>query len=162
MEFVILDQTTAKKVTLGKKGEYNPKTEYVQKACSLLLSNKITQMSGFTLTFKRKFHTDDPLWLHRHIEGLIIKSKIWNTKSYMLFPEFTKKGALHYHGIMWNEYNVEVVRSINWWRRKFGFVKPELEIRNIDNYIRYITKSYSKTGLWTIMNLALKTPKRDT
>lgn len=105
---------------------------------------------GITLTLKKKYHDDDDIWMHRYIQDKINKSIIWKKKNYILFPEFTKKGILHYHGVIWGSYQIEVIKMAKWWRRSLGFVKLELKINNYKNWMNYITKDYGKTGLWTI------------
>ncbi len=142
----ILDQTQRK-----KRDTYNPTIECIEKKLKYLINN-YSDIGGFTLTLKKKFHGDDDKWLHNHIEETIRKSRVWKNKEYLLFPEYTKNGVLHYHGIMWDEYQIEIMKCIKWWRRKFGFAKPELELKSKYNWIKYITKNYNKTGLWTIIS----------
>lgn len=115
-----------------------------------LLLIECSQISGFTLTFKKKYHEDDDLELHRYVEQYLLKSKCWNKTQYVLFSEYTSKGNIHYHGVMFNQYQINVMKCIKSWRRKFGFVKVELEIRNVRNWYDYITKNYGKIGLWTL------------
>lgn len=135
----------------------DPTTPNLRNSVSNIVLRKLkslgefTQLSGFTFTFKSKFHSTDDKWLHRHVEEKIKKSHIWSFKNYILIPEFTSKnGNLHYHGVIWNAYDVEVMRCIKWWQTNFGFAKPELNIRNYGNWMTYITKDYLKSGLWTI------------
>ncbi len=111
-----------------------------------------TQKYGATLTMKRKFHDEDPIILHRIVMDKIIRSRVWKGKKYILFPEFTKNGILHYHCVIWDMYQTDYINMVQWWRRSFGFVKMELEIRHYKKWIDYITKDYNKTGLWTIYN----------
>ena len=145
---MLLDQTTPKK---SDSDVYLPVKEHIIK--ELIKKNNISQISGFTLTLKKKFHNDDDKWLMRFIERKINKSRIWKNKEYIIFPEYTKNGILHFHGCMYNEYHHEVMRCMKWWRREFGFVKPELTLSSYSNWIKYITKDYGKTGLWTIYKL---------
>lgn len=112
-----------------------------------------THFHGFTFTFKQKFHQDDPKFLHNYVYNKISKSRIWKNKKFVMFPEFTKNGILHYHGVIIDEWQIESVRLINWWRRLFGFVKPELEVNNRDRFIKYITKDRNKNGLWSMSHL---------
>ncbi len=142
-EFELLDQTKPKKC--------NPVTEYIKHLINTKI-DKFSQVSGFTLTLKKKYHDDDSVWIHRYIHAKILKSSVWKDKNYILIPEFTKAGNLHYHGIIWDHYDITVMRCIKWWRREFGYAKPELELRNYKNWSKYILKNYLKTGLWTIFN----------
>ncbi len=149
--FELLDQTQPQKSGMCNKDEFNPSIEAINRELKKI---KIyTQVSGFTLTLKKKYHTTDDKWMHRQIIKAIKKSHIWKNKKYIIFPEYTKAGNLHYHGIMYDEYPLEVMRCIKWWRHKYGFAKPELKLKSVDNWIKYITKEHSKTGLWTIHNI---------
>lgn len=152
----LLDQTTHDEDNKLTEAEEDAVCDYI--GTKGLILNKLnmiisenTQMYGCTFTFKRSFHNDDPVYLHRMTEKEINKSRIWKDKKYILFAEFSPKGGiLHYHGIIYGCYQTEFLRLCNWWRRKFGFVKPELEIRHPDKWRDYITKDYGKTGLWTL------------
>ncbi len=147
----ILDKPNPILVVTTNKDEYNPSVETVNKILTKVIDSDL-MMSGFTLTLKKKYHNDDDKYIHRLIATKLIKSKIWNNKSYVLFPEYSAKGNLHYHGVMWNEYQFEVMRCVKWWRRHFGFVKPEMELHSKYNWLKYIIKDYGKTGLWTLHN----------
>ncbi len=114
---------------------------------------QFTDVCGFTLTLKKKYHNDDDKWIHRYIQNKIDNSRVWKGIKYIIIPEFTKKGVLHYHGVIWDSYQIKVMTCIKWWRRTFGFAKPELKINNYNNWMKYITKDYNKTGLWTLYNL---------
>ncbi len=114
---------------------------------------KFTDVCGFTLTLKRSFHHDDDKWMHRYVQHKIDNSRVWRNIKYIIIPEFTKKGVLHYHGVIWDSYEVEVLRCLKWWRRTFGFVKPELKLNNYINWMNYIIKDYGRTGLWTLYNI---------
>lgn len=113
---------------------------------------KFSDMCGFTLTFRREYHNDDPAYLHRLVENRILKSRVWKDVKYMMFCEYTKNGILHYHGCTWDCYQIQVIRIINWWKRSFGFAKPETDVKHPDKWIEYITKDYGKSGLWTLYN----------
>ena len=67
-----------------------------------------------------------------------------------MFPEFTKKGHLHYHGIVWDCTQYTFLELIKWWRREFGYAKSELKINNLDKWSKYIIKDYNISGLHTI------------
>ncbi len=146
--FELLDQTQRKKSV----NEYNPSKEVINSKLTEIINN-FTDVCGFTLTIKKKYHNDDDKYIHRLVQTKILTSLVWKNKKYMIFPEYTKKGNLHYHGIIWDEYEIEVMRCIKWWRRIFGFAKPELKLSSKYNWIKYIVKDYGKTGLWTIYNI---------
>ncbi len=149
----VLDQTQPKLLCILEKDTYNPSIETINKTLSYVADN-YSDVCGFTLTFKKSFHNDDDKWLHRHVHKSLLNQKDWKRVKYIIFPEFTpKKGVLHYHGIIWDEYEITIMRCLKYWRRKYGFAKPELKLNSIYNWIKYITKDYMKTGLWTITNL---------
>lgn len=143
--FDILDQTQR------KKGYYNPSIEFINNKLNKIIDNS-SDVCGVTLTFRKSYHNDDDKYIHKLVISTLKKSRIWKNKNYILFPEYTKNGVLHYHGIIWDHYQSEVMSCVKWWRRKYGFVKPELELKNRYRWIEYITKNYGKTGLWTIMS----------
>lgn len=116
-----------------------------------ILKNIKSDYHGVTLTFKSKFLEEDPLDLHRIVQQVLSNSTLWNKQRYYLFPEFTKNGNLHYHGVIIGCYEVTTMRMINMWRRKFGFVKPELQIQHHNEWMDYITKS-SNVGLWPFIH----------
>jgi len=134
------------------KDEFNPSKEVLNLKLSSIIDN-CTQICGFTLTLKKKFHNDDDKYIHRLVSKKIKDSKVWKDIKYMIFPEYTKKGNLHYHGIIWDEYDYTVIQLMKWWRRQFGFAKPELKLNSPYNWIQYITKDYGQVGLWTITKI---------
>lgn len=161
---VILDQPKTEKIKcpIGS----NIKNILMSKLFSL---DPITDKFGVTLTFnQKKFNNDDPKYIHRLIVKKITKSRIWKDVKYILFPEFDKNGNLHYHGVIWGVYQIKCIRCVKWWRRNFGFAKPELEIkyyvckckevcerRSINSWcwVHYISKDFGKTGLWSLYNI---------
>jgi len=149
----LLDQTQRKNICIAEKDTYNPCREVLNKSLNKIV-NDYTQICGFTLTFQRKFHDDDDRWLHRHVHHSLINHKKWKKVKYIIIPEFTpKRGQLHYHGIIWDEFDLTVMECLKYWRRKYGFVKPELRLKNPHLWIKYMCKDFNKTGLWTISNL---------
>ncbi len=146
----VLDQT------MPNLGHYNLAKQVIDQ--KLIQIDNISQRYGATLTLKKKYHNDDPLYMHRLIEKKILGSHIWKNKKYIMFAEFTKKGIIHYHGIFYNMYQIEFIKMMNWWKRIFGHVKIEIEIRHYDCWIKYITKDQGKTGLWTLYNIERKLP----
>ncbi len=130
---------------------YNPTIKAINAKLSEIIDNN-SQIAGFTVTFRKSFHNDDDLWLHNYVHCYLDKARTWNKLGYMMFPEYNKNGILHYHGIIWGEYQATVMLALKSWRRKFGFVKPELNLSSKYNWIKYITKDYNKVGLYTLMN----------
>ncbi len=148
----LLDQTQPAISKMSNKDEYNPSIEVIRKELDKISKN-YSQVCGFTLTFKKKYHSSCDKWLHRKVHNEIKKSKIWKDTKYIIFCEYTKKGILHYHGIIYDSYEIQVMRCIKWWRRLYGFAKPELKLINKQNWLTYITKDYGKTGLWTMSKI---------
>lgn len=131
-----------------------------------------TQKYGLTLTFKKSFHLDDPLYLHKTTDKFMSKYK--NEFKYIGFPEFTKKNHnLHYHFIIWDCYELPLVTFSKRWQRKFGISKLENPIKHYycknkescrikhlllkpkeDSkcWFHYIIKDYGINGLWSLTN----------
>ncbi len=147
--FVILDQTQRDFLDVD---EINVTRSVLLKKLHEIAN--YTDVCGVTLTLKQKFHNENPIDIHRYIQMTLNKSYIWQNMKYILIPEFSSKGGhLHYHGVIWDSYQSEVMRGVNWWRRTYGFVKPEIELHHYDLWIKYIIKDYGKTGLWTLYKL---------
>lgn len=117
----------------------------------LRISKSNSQWYGLTLTFKRKFHSSSPRWLHKYAHEKLTRMfcKKYNCEWYA-FPEFTQAGILHYHCIVYNIYEVNMVKMMNSWKRQFGFVKWEKDVRYKDIWIKYCIKDRNRHGLYTI------------
>ncbi len=160
----LLDRTQPKFKPMSQGGRLIF-TNILKKLISL---ESITQKYGCTLTFKSKFHGDDPLMIHRVTESFFIQYQ--SKFQYMVFAEFTGKGNLHYHLVAWDCYQLPFTAMIKKWRRSYGFGKPEYNIRyyycgtekcsvkklmlrpKADSkcWLHYIIKDYLKNGLWAI------------
>lgn len=152
----ILDQPQPAK---GCKSEeaYNPVREYIHREILNRVFPERMLLAGATLTINESHLKDqDETMLHRYIRQRLASSTIWKKMNYILFPEFGKKGRLHYHAVYWDEYQVVVMKSIKWWRRNYGYAKPECELRHPDKWKQYCAKDYGKTGLGCIYNLISK------
>ncbi len=149
--FALLDQNP----TVEKEKDYEPTFEPTKETLlkRLDIIKKFSDCRGATFTLKPKWHDEDPKTIHRYIHEKIAKSRLWRKEHYMLFPEFTKKGVVHYHAIFWDIYQAPYINLIQWWRRTFGFAKVELKINHINAYIRYMTKDYGNVGLYTIYQI---------
>jgi len=149
--FDLLDQNP----TVEKEKEYEPTFEPTRETLLKRIDKirKFSDCRGATLTLKKKWHNEDPKVIHRYIHQKIASSRLWRKHKYLLFPEFTKKGVVHYHALFWDIYQCPFVKLMNWWRRTFGFAKIELEIRHMNCYINYIMKNYGKVGLYTIYQI---------
>lgn len=147
----VLDQTQPEIKTKGKSTE--SKLEKVTNDLKKIFLDH-SQVYGCTLTYKKKYHEEYPRDLHRNTYECIMKSRIWkrNKVKFYLIPDFTKKGILHYHGIIYNVYKVDAVSIMKWWRRNYGFAKFEDNIKYSDKWIQYITKDVGTTGLWPVVS----------
>lgn len=163
--FDILDQTQPENIARAN-GDKMKAIVFQSIWKKLVEQNKITQKYGVTLTFSPKWHNEDPLELHRIVIDKMNRSTVCKDIEYIIFPEFSKKGQLHYHGIVFNCYQLPFIRFSKWWKRTFGFAKVELEIRYYlcqDKigvciqkrasrcWCHYITKDNGKTGLWSLV-----------
>ncbi len=147
LDLSLLDQIQPSKIEL----EYNPSIETIRK--QILIINEFSDKCGITLTLKKKFHSVDPKIMHRAIAKKLRNSRIWQQYKWILFPEFTKSGVLHYHGVIYDVYQLNAIQLSQWWRRTYGFTKLELKIQVFSNWSKYITKDYGKVGLWTLYNI---------
>lgn len=145
-EFVVLDQTLPQNEGLQKGDGRN----YIKNILRKAVVN--SQCYGFTLTFRSKLVQGDPIVLHRSVQRYLARSQPWMRVNYIMFPEFTKKGCLHYHGLTWNSYQAPVIKCMASWRRKYGFVKLELVLRSTGNWVTYISKCSLDSGLWCLTN----------
>ncbi len=137
-----------------------------------------TPKFAVTLTInKRKKYMKkmDDTEIHRYVSDRLRNNCNWRKMKYVLFPEYGDKGNLHYHGIVWNTYEVTLSKAIRFYRNNIGFVNkdwskdikyytclgfPNLAISQCHTirdkktksgcWTHYITKSYKRTGLGTI------------
>lgn len=162
----VLDQTQPPE----SRKSYRDQVVFTNIWLELIKQNKCTQKYGITLTFSTKWHIEDALTLHRIVQTKMARSTVCKNIKYILFPEYTAKGILHYHGIIFSCYQTPFIRFSKWWKRSFGHTKEELEIRyylcSINPakcmqsslskakycWSHYITKDYHKNGLWTLTN----------
>lgn len=121
--------------------------------CKKLDSIREHDVYGFTLTFRPKTHEIENERLHAWVKDTIRRSRLWKKTKYCLFPELTSEGKLHYHGIMYDTFQCDVMKIMKKWKREYGFYKVEINIRNYVNWINYIMKHYGKAGLSTIHNI---------
>lgn len=142
----LLDETQQQ---LGTADSYNPTVNFI-KDLLVSIEKNYTQINGLTLTFQNKWLESDDKDLHRYINNKINNSTVWKKVNYLMFPEFDKNLRLHYHCIIYGSYDLHLARVTRWWRRTYGFAKPEKNLYNYKNWATYISKDYRKTGLWTI------------
>ena len=112
-----------------------------------------TEVYGATLTFNRKWHKETAQDLHHIVITKLDKNRSLKKMSYYMRPEFTTKGLLHYHLIAYDTYQIHLANFARFWRRKFGFVKLELQLTNKNAWTEYIMKSYGLVGLHSISNI---------
>ncbi len=151
----VLDQTLPNfRPTKQRKGKVPlniVRLAICKKFCDI--PNVYSQYFGIILTFKNKWYSFDPEDLHKLVKEKLSKSLVCKKAKYYLFPEFTpQKGHLHYHGVIYDCYDLVNVRFNKWWSRTFGFSKPE-KIRVWKNWSQYCYKNISKTGLPVIYKI---------
>ncbi len=117
---------------------------------SLLKHKSSTQRSGFTLTFKPIYHEYDPDELYEFIVRYC-EQNFHKKDPYIIFPEFTSSGILHFHGVVYNCYQRYISSCLKEWRRQYGYVKIEWTIKN--EWLDYIQKDMNKTGYAVIDNI---------
>lgn len=136
---------------LSIEGESSLFNEMMKK---VVISRKSSQWMGFTLTFKPFwFNRRGPRTLHLEAERHITTSLPWQGKSFVMFPEFNKAGILHYHGFVHDCYEVEFLKMMRSWQRKYGHVDKFLEASNKDIWIKYLLKDRHRNGLWYFNHL---------
>lgn len=112
-----------------------------------------THIYGLTLTLNPKKHikidkVSKPIkdWnnslILSHIKSNIYKSKLWKVDNikYIIFLEKHKSGVPHFHAIIRGIYPVLLNRIVRKWRREYGHVKVEKELRSVEAWSNYIGK----------------------
>ena len=163
---VSLDQTQTKEIVKACSANVVRRAVFLAMIKTLDFSEKY----GITFTFGKKFHSDNPLFLHRLIDRKIGKSRLWSKCKYILYPEFNASGILHYHGMIYDCPQLQMSRINIWWKRTYGSItKIEYSIRyaycgneekciqsNKSNakycWLHYVSKDVGNTGLWIIYN----------
>ncbi len=145
----VLDQTQTRKIK-KTSGPQLEKFNKLHKEIENIFGN-FSQVYGITVTLSKKYSLDDPLQMHRFIQRKINRSRLWKARKYILIPEFSEINSnLHYHGLIYDCYELEAVRLSKWWKREFGFTKLEKEIRHPEKWSTYILKDINTTGLWPL------------
>ncbi len=117
--------------------------------CNVNIEKKIQKMSvctqkiGFTLTFSKMWHEEDLDTLYKYFIEYVQKNFGTDTK-YIIAPEFTSAGIMHFHGIVYSCYQRCVNKKFVDWRKTFGFVKMEYKIS--EHWEKYITKDMCNIG----------------
>ncbi len=117
------------------------------------IPNIYSQYYGITLTFTRKWKELDPDYLHKLVKTHVCKSLLFKKTKYYLFPEFTEAGDLHYHGVIYDCYELPFFKIVAHWKRVYGWAKPEKKIRNWKNFSDYCYKHIDITGLSMIYKI---------
>ncbi len=152
-----LDRTTVDLET----NVYQPVRSAIIKVMKEIINNKYSQVYGFTLTInpKKKFrgyylqNYDDDV-LHRRIGQILKSSRAWKDVCYFMYPEFgDKHGRLHYHGIVYNCYEVKFLKCLNFWKKHFGHPEPEMSLGSNRIWIGYCVKDDGHTGLYPFFNV---------
>ncbi len=107
-----------------------------------------TQKYGITITLKPEYHTMDSLTMHRKIEEYFAEN--FDNVKYIIIAEFTKKAVIHWHGIIYNEYQLAISQKISSIKNVYGFIQMEWRIS--PHWEKYIIKDIGTTGLWPIIS----------
>ncbi len=163
----LLDQTTPEKDLIKSQAAQLSKSFIVKNMLIkylLATIDKDTLVQGFTLTFdlkrkrnKRFLSSYKNKTLFRLANNYIFTHL--SEKKYVICPEFTKKGTLHFHGIIIHSYQIHIVEFIKKYKRRFGNQqKIELELKDHRNWIKYMFKDSDKVGLPIIYNNVTPNP----
>lgn len=119
----ILDQTQRNKLNTDSNVVLN------KHLMTLLSLNRHTDKYGVTLTFNKKWYNEDPKELAQMVQLKLNNASCFKKVKFIFCPEFTTHGNLHYHGVIWDCYQMPFQKCVRWWRRTFGYVRPEIEIK---------------------------------
>lgn len=155
----VLDQTP-NTVTKSQPGEQMSNYKNLHFILEKIKYN--TLKFGITITIdpkypykNRRFKSMDDDKKHKVINAIIsdyIKKRNCSLQ-YIIIPEYSPNGMLHYHGIVWNGYQKVFSNFVKYLRGKIGYCKSEMQLNNYDKWIIYIFKNYGKTGLSTITKI---------
>lgn len=109
-----------------------------------------TQKIGFTLTFNKNYHEIDSDILYNFLLKFI-KQYFGSEIEYIIAPEYTDKGVIHFHGIIYNCYQRYINRILNKWRDQYGFIKMEYKIS--PKWEEYIIKDMDAVGYPIVTNI---------
>lgn len=156
--FEILDQRPRKKEGLNFKG-FKEDADIIEYLVDY--SGNITeehQICGFTLTYRKRFHSTSLRKLYQDSINSVNKSRIWRADSYnwIMIPELTNNGNLHFHGLIIGEYQSNVRRLMDWWRRNYGYAKPEMQLKSASKWVKYMIKDIHKTGIPLFISRAFR------
>lgn len=99
---------------------------------------------GITITFKRPFENNVPYHMQFDITRDTLYDIIkWDT--YLLYPEFTEAGRIHYHGKYKVTDKTKHLKTIADLRYQCGLIKLE-EIKYHDKWNAYIRKEILETS----------------
>lgn len=163
-----------------RKVKQHPNVVFAKIIGSFKKSLDYTQVYPVTLTMNRKKKAIEKMndrQLHIYIIDRLKKNRSWKKVNYIVFPEYDKHGRLHYHGVIYGVYQVEVSNCIRFWRNTFGFVDREFmkeikykkcshdhsfvlsdceyiqkKIVRKGCWFHYCIKDTQSSGLWTMYN----------
>lgn len=108
--------------------------------------NYTVKQYGITQTFRTPFEqTHKPRGQYYYTRVILSKYLGESCDDFVIYPEFTIQGRIHYHGIL------TIINYVRWVRdtlprlRKLGYVKMESFKDNPDNWITYMKKSLTET-----------------
>ncbi len=111
----------------------------------------VSDQIGFTLTFNSSYHDEDPDLLYTYLVRYVKQYFTNENMNFIVMTEFTAKGIIHFHGIIYNCYQRFVVKMLTSWRKWYGIIK--LEYKLSDKWEVYILKEEKTSGYPAIHNL---------
>lgn len=129
-------------------------------------NKKVYQLSSYALTLTlsarkiKNLHSEELNILNSNIRNATLHYCLKNIReiSYKAYPELTKAGDIHYHGIMFADaYNAQ--KLIRWWRRHHGFVKWKY-IFDLPKWLEYIEKDQEKHPMHPMQVYKTAKPKK--
>ncbi len=89
----------------------------------------------------------DPEVIHKMVRNWMTDQPVY----YVLVPEYTKQGDIHWHGIIVADSVSKMSKFRNRWKTMFGFTCVSKKF-SVDGWIDYIMKDIDITGLSYITN----------
>lgn len=108
------------------------------------------------LNKKLKFCTNEQIEFQ--VKLRMDSSRVWYTPNlkYTIYKEYTQNNIIHFHAIIYNIYPTKLKSLGKWWKREFGNVKLETNLRSKLAWIRYAGKNNQLFKTNISLHLALK------
>lgn len=108
--------------------------------------NYTVKQYGITQTFRNPLERTHSVRAQYYYTRVMLSKYLGEScDDFVIYPEFTIQGRIHYHGLLTIKNYVKWVRDTLPRLRKLGFVKMETFKDNPDNWITYMKKSVLDT-----------------